>query len=53
MVRAVLFDFDGVLADSERLHYEALVHVLSEMGFGLSWDEFKSCLLYTSDAADE
>ena len=41
MVRAVLFDFDGVLADSERLHYEALVHVLSGMGFSLSWDEFK------------
>lgn len=41
MVRAVLFDFDGVLADSERLHYEALAHVLSEMGLSLSWEEFK------------
>ncbi len=41
MVRAVLFDFDGVLVDSERLHYEALAHVLKEMGFDLSWDEFK------------
>lgn len=41
MVRAVLFDFDGVLADSERLHYEALAHVLREMGLGLSWEEFK------------
>jgi len=41
MVRAVLFDFDGVLADSERLHYEALVCVLRGMGFDLSWEEFK------------
>ncbi len=41
MVRAILFDFDGVLADSERLHYEALTHVLSEMGLSLGWDEFK------------
>ncbi|MCS7185358.1 MAG: HAD family phosphatase [Armatimonadota bacterium] len=41
MVRAVLFDFDGVLADSERLHYEALVHALKEMGLNLSWEEFK------------
>mgnify|MGYP001626220986 CR=1 FL=1 len=41
MVRAVLFDFDGVLVDSERLHYEALAHVLKEMGLSLNWDEFK------------
>lgn len=41
MVRAVLFDFDGVLVDSERLHYEALVHALRERGMDLSWDDFK------------
>ncbi len=41
MVRAILFDFDGVLVDSERLHFEALAHVLKSMGMSLSWDEFK------------
>ncbi len=41
MLRAVLFDFDGVLVDSERLHYEALAHVLREEGMDLTWDEFK------------
>lgn len=41
MVRAVIFDFDGVLVDSERLHYEGLAHVLNSMGLSLSWEEFK------------
>ena len=41
MVRAVIFDFDGVLVDSERLHYEALAHALKEKGMDLTWEEFK------------
>ena len=41
MVRAVIFDFDGVLVDSERLHYEALACALKEKGMDLTWEEFK------------
>jgi len=41
MVRAVIFDFDGVLVDSERLHYEALAYALREKGMDLTWEEFK------------
>ncbi|MEZ8217472.1 Haloacid dehalogenase-like hydrolase [Candidatus Fervidibacteria bacterium JGI MDM2 SSWTFF-3-K9] len=41
MVRAVIFDFYGVLVDSERLHYEALAHALREKGMDLTWEEFK------------
>lgn len=40
MVKAILFDFDGVLADSERLHYEALTQALSELGATLSWNDY-------------
>ncbi len=41
MLRAVLFDFDGVLVDSERLHYEALAQALREEGMDLTWEEFR------------
>ncbi len=41
MIRAVLFDFDGVLVDSERLHYEALHYVLQGQGMDLTWEEFR------------
>jgi len=41
MVRAVIFDFDGVLVDSERLHYEALARALKEKCMDLTWEEFK------------
>jgi HAD superfamily hydrolase (TIGR01509 family) len=33
--RAVLFDMDGTLVDSERMHYDAMVHALSAMGYAL------------------
>lgn len=35
-IRAVLFDFDGVLADTEGLHYETLAAVLEEEGITLT-----------------
>ena len=39
-VDAVIFDMDGVLADSEPLHTRALTLVLGE--YGLAWDERES-----------
>ena len=40
MIRAVVFDFDGVLADSEPLHLAACQEVLSEIGVELSPEEY-------------
>lgn len=35
---ALFFDFDGLLVDSEPLHYNAYKIALAEMGFSLNWD---------------
>ena len=39
---AVLFDFDGVLADTEPLHFEAWRDALSPLGIRLDWDFYRS-----------
>ncbi len=38
MLHAIVFDFDGVLADSEPLHFEVYRRVLAEAGITLSED---------------
>jgi beta-phosphoglucomutase len=40
MISAVVFDFDGVLADSEALHLRAYQDVLSAEGIGLTREEY-------------
>jgi beta-phosphoglucomutase len=40
MIRAVIFDFDGVLANSEPLHFRAFRDVLADHGFTLSEREY-------------
>ena len=40
MIKAIVFDFDGVLADSEPLHLRAYQQVLSPLGVTLSRDEY-------------
>jgi len=37
---AVLFDFDGILVDSEPLHYRAFTEVLDPLGMGFPWKEY-------------
>lgn len=37
---AVIFDFDGVMVDTERLHYMAFQDVLEPEGLGYGWDEY-------------
>jgi beta-phosphoglucomutase len=39
-IRAIVFDFDGVLANSEPLHLLSYQEVLSEVGVGLERDEY-------------
>ena len=37
---AVIFDFDGVIANSEPLHFEAFGRTLADEGFSLTREEF-------------
>lgn len=37
MLKLVIFDFDGVLADSEQAHYETIHNTLKEIGLSLDW----------------
>jgi len=40
MIQAVLFDFDGIIVDTERLHWEAFNRVLHPFGRSISWAEY-------------
>lgn len=40
MLRAIIFDFDGVLVDSEPLHYQALLGATRELGAKLSYPDY-------------
>ena len=45
MIRAIVFDFDGVLADSEPLHLLAYQEVLAGLGVTLSREEYYGAYL--------
>jgi len=40
MISAVLFDFDGIIVDSERLHFKAFSAVLEPLGKSFTWPEY-------------
>lgn len=42
---AILFDFDGLLVNSEHLHFAAYLEMCKRRGFTLSWDFYKFCLV--------
>lgn len=50
MLRAVIFDFDGVITDSEILHFRAFNAVLTQYGFQLTKPEYYKEYLGMSDA---
>lgn len=50
-LEAVIFDFDGVLADSEPLHLRVYQAVLAEQGLSLTTDEYYSVYLGFDDVA--
>ena len=59
MIRGIIFDFDGVLANSEPLHFRAFKAVLEEEGFSLSEPDYYNKYLgyddvgaFTAIAAD-
>jgi HAD superfamily hydrolase (TIGR01509 family) len=40
MLKAVIFDFDGIIVDSEPMHYRAFQKVLEPLGAGYGWQEY-------------
>lgn len=48
-IRAVLFDFDGTLSDSEHLHYESWLEAAAEWDAAVSWQEYKRSFVGISD----
>ncbi len=48
---AILFDFDGVLVDSEPIHYECWMEVLAPYGFHIDWDAYTRHWVGVSDRA--
>ncbi len=49
MLRAIIFDFDGVVADSEPIHLAVFQRVLGEAGFLLSPEEYYAAYLGYDD----
>ncbi|MBN1806314.1 MAG: HAD family phosphatase [Sedimentisphaerales bacterium] len=50
MLKAVIFDFDGVITDSEILHFRAFNQVLKQHGFELTKEDYYKTYLGYSDA---
>jgi HAD superfamily hydrolase (TIGR01509 family) len=40
MLAAVIFDFDGIIIDSEPLHFRALRQVAASEGLSLNWEDY-------------
>lgn len=51
LIRAVIFDFDGVLFDSEPIRFRAGVEALGEIGVTLAWEDFVGHWLGRTDEA--
>jgi beta-phosphoglucomutase-like phosphatase (HAD superfamily) len=51
MIRAVIFDCDGVLVDSEAIYHEVELAVLAEMGLAYDPHDFKARFMGMSDKA--
>ncbi len=41
---AILFDFDGVLADTEPLHFACWRDVLAPLGIHVDWQSYRNCI---------
>jgi beta-phosphoglucomutase-like phosphatase (HAD superfamily) len=50
LLRAVVFDFDGVIANSEPLHYDAFRHILAGEGIDLAKEDYYGLYLGYDDA---
>ena len=50
-MRAIIFDFDGVLVDSEPIRFKAGAQALAEVGESLTWERFTRSWLGRTDEA--
>lgn len=48
-IRAVLFDFDGTLCDSEYLHHESWLEAAEPWGVAVGWEEYTQRFVGISD----
>ncbi len=46
---AILFDFDGVLVDSEPLHYRCWTEILAPWGFKMDWPTYAATAIGITD----
>lgn len=51
LIRAIIFDFDGVLFDSEPVRFRAGAQALGEIGVTLTWEDFVRSWLGRTDTA--
>jgi beta-phosphoglucomutase len=49
MIRAIIFDLDGTIADTEPLHYEAFAQVLRDYGIELTLKDYSERLIGYDD----
>jgi len=49
MLKAVIFDFDGIIVDTEPLHYRAFQKILVPLGLGYSWEDYVNCYMGFDD----
>lgn len=49
LYQAILFDFDGVLADSEPVHFECWQEILQTYGLDLDWNTYREHGIGVSD----
>jgi len=40
MLKAVIFDFDGIIVDTEPIHFQAFQSVLQPLKLGYSWEQY-------------
>ncbi|MBI2690030.1 MAG: HAD family phosphatase [Acidobacteria bacterium] len=48
---SILFDFDGVLADSEGVHFECWTAILQPLGIPLTWESYCAYCIGITDRA--
>ncbi|MFA6172291.1 MAG: HAD family phosphatase [Kiritimatiellales bacterium] len=49
MISSVIFDFDGIIVDSERLHWAAFNQVMQPLGKAVPWPEYVSTFIGFDD----
>ncbi len=53
MIKAVIFDFDGLIVDTESIWFDVFQEILQEYGVDLSLETFSKCVGSTDDALYE